>query len=204
MKLYSLIFTLTLTCSSVFASTVTIPNSFSSGAATNASQMNANFSAVKAAVDDNHSLITTLQNSNNAAASQFMGFSSGTTTGALGLITMGNLCHASFAGSHVCSTLEFAGAKMNGVSGLSGTAWINPSIIMGTSTASNNDSQVDASNGVTFGRCEASCMGWSTSGSLSSGIFACSSVTAKGRTVSSTGVMGVGVCSTAIAVACCK
>ena len=77
MKLFSLIFTLIITCSSVFATTVTIPNSFSSGTATNAAQMNANFTAVKAAVDDNDSRISALEGS---IASQFMGFSSGTTT----------------------------------------------------------------------------------------------------------------------------
>ena len=59
MKLYNLIFTLIITSSSAYATGVTIPNSFSSGTATSAAEMNANFDAVKSAVDDNDSRITT-------------------------------------------------------------------------------------------------------------------------------------------------
>jgi len=41
-----------------YASTVTIPNTFTSGTTISSSQMNANFTAVKTAVDDNDSRIT--------------------------------------------------------------------------------------------------------------------------------------------------
>lgn len=44
---------------SVLAGTVTIPNTFSSGDAAVAQEVNDNFSAVKAAVDDNDSSIST-------------------------------------------------------------------------------------------------------------------------------------------------
>ena len=136
MKPYSLILTLIITSSSAYATGVTIPNSFSSGTTTSAAEMNANFDAVKAAVDDNDSRVTTLESSVSAPASQFMGFSSGTTDGAGGSITMGNLCHTSFSGSHMCNTVEFIGAKMNGVS-VSGDAWLNPVIDAGGSDGNN-------------------------------------------------------------------
>jgi len=44
-----------------YASSVTIPNTFISGTTISASQMNANFTAVKTAVDDNNSRITVLE-----------------------------------------------------------------------------------------------------------------------------------------------
>ena len=58
------------------ASTLSIPNTFSSGAATNAAEMNANFSAVKAAVNDNDTRITALEGGSSAPV--FQGFSSAT------------------------------------------------------------------------------------------------------------------------------
>jgi len=195
MKLFSLIFTLIITCSSVFATTVTIPNSFSSGTATNAAQMNANFSAVKAAVDDNDSRITTLQSSNNAAASQFMGFSSATPQGSSGLVTMSNACHNSFSGSHMCSTLEFAGAKMNSPSNLSGNAWIRPSVGEIHSSASNN-AYMDLADGVVYAENQGSCMGWAAT--------TFSSITLLGRVVTAEGKRDLASCVNLNKVACCK
>lgn len=43
------------------AAPVTVPNTFAPGAAASASQVNANFTAVKGAVDDNHARITSLE-----------------------------------------------------------------------------------------------------------------------------------------------
>ncbi len=57
--------------SNVWGGSVTIPNSFSSGAATSASQMNANFTAVKTAVDDNNTRIAGLE---SKTAPVFQGF----------------------------------------------------------------------------------------------------------------------------------
>ena len=185
MKLYSLLFTLTLTCSSVFATDVTIPNSFSSGSATNAAEMNANFSAVKAAVDDNDSRISALESSSAVTASEFMGFSSGTALGSDGYLTMGNLCHTSFSGSHMCSTIEFAGAKMNGVSVI-GSAWITPIINEPGVSATGNDTY--------FGK---NCFGWSDTGNIAGGFY--------GQIITSDGSISKSSCDvTTNKVACCK
>jgi hypothetical protein len=194
MKLFSLIFTLIITCSSVFATTVTIPNSFSSGTATNAAQMNANFTAVKAAVDDNDSRISALEGSSGAG--QFMGFSSGTTNGAGGILTMSNYCHASFSGSHVCSTVEFVNSNMNGASNLSGNAWINPSL--GGSNGLN-----DLANGREYCTVNhSSCNGWSMSNASAN--CGASTVGSGGASISSIGVISATSCNNVIAVACCK
>jgi len=125
-KLYNLIFTLIITSSSVCATGVTIPNSFSSGTATSAAEMNANFDAVKASVDDNDSRITTLESSSSSGIirSKFMGFSTGTTDGAAGVKAMAEACNTSFSGSHICSYSEYINSNMTGSENVSGTAWI--------------------------------------------------------------------------------
>ena len=196
MKLYNLIFTLIITSSSAYATGVTIPNSFSSGTTTSAAEMNANFDAVKAAVDDNDSRITTLEGSVSAPASQFMGFSSGTTDGAGGSITMGNLCHTSFAGSHMCSTVEFIGAKMNGVS-VSGSAWVLP-VLQAGPTVNNGMSFLELGTGITdtnkpSASLRFSCAAWSSN---SSGDF--------GLSTGASGSITRGNCSEVHSVACCK
>ena len=189
MKPYNLILTLIFTSSSAFATDVTIPNSFSSGTTTSAAEMNANFTAVKSAVDDNDSRITTLEGSVSAPASQFMGFSSGTTDGAGGLLTMGNLCHASFTGSHMCSTVEFAGAKMNGVS-VSGSAWALPVFSEAGSSANAFDKMIGQTvDPVYYGACH----GGTTS-----------SVSFYAPSIDSTGGISYANCSTVNQVACCK
>ena len=48
----------------VIAGSLTVPNSFQSGTTISSSQMNANFTAVKSAVDDNDSRITALESAN--------------------------------------------------------------------------------------------------------------------------------------------
>ena len=173
MKLFSLIFTLIITCSSVFATALTIPNSFISGAATSAAQMNANFKSVKAAVEDNDSRISTLE---GLSASQFMGFSSSAIGAEGGFIGMGNACHATFSGSHMCTNTEFAGARMNGVS-VTGSAWITP--MAGLTVSSGK---------------EAFCLGWATN----NGAYT-------GATITSDGNLGYSQCNvTTNKVACCK
>ncbi len=189
MKLYNLIFTLIITSSSAYATGVTIPNAFSSGTTTSAAEMNANFDAVKAAVDDNDSRVTILEGSTNASASQFMGFSSGTTDGGGGLIPMGDLCHASFSGSHMCSSVEFAGSKTYGATGLNGNAWIRP-VLFGEETVN------EAVTGKEYGYGSMiTCTGWSNN---------TDSVSNRGMYITSTGIFGVDYCADMNPVACCK
>ena len=60
------------------AAELTIPNSFSNGTAANADQVNANFEAVKTAVDDNNQKITALSQPRSASVTySAMGFSAG-------------------------------------------------------------------------------------------------------------------------------
>jgi hypothetical protein len=118
---------------SIFSSadSLTIPNTFSSGSTTNASDMNANFSAVKTAVDDNDQRITALE---NATAPVFQGFSSSSMNGGQGLRAMQSACDASFSGSKICKTEEYANSIYNSSAAnvsSSGTAWILPSIAIG-------------------------------------------------------------------------
>jgi uncharacterized protein len=64
----------------VWGAAVTIPNSFSDGDVISAAQMNANFAAVKAAVDTNESAVATLQTAQPGVA-QVLGTTSVTTVG---------------------------------------------------------------------------------------------------------------------------
>lgn len=66
----------------VYAGTVTIPNDFTAGTTASADEVNGNFTAVKTAVDDNDSRISTLESGN---------FSSGTFNGNLIVTTNGRL-----------------------------------------------------------------------------------------------------------------
>ena len=88
------------------ASTLSIPNTFSSGAATSAAEMNSNFSAVKAAVDDNDTRITALEGGSSAPV--FQGFSSATVAGNAGIVGLQLACNSSFSGSKICTSAEFA------------------------------------------------------------------------------------------------
>jgi len=173
--------------SQTLASALTVPNSFTSGTATSASDMNANFTAVKAAVDDNNTRISSLDGA--TSSSSFKGFSSGTTQGNGGLITMGNLCNTSFTGSHVCTTLEFASSSYTGATGLSGTAWIQA-----RGVSSGNSSQViDQVSLISGSTSSMACMGWNSNTSSTGGLA-----------VSSVGKFAVSQCSNTLAVACCN
>ena len=174
-----------ITSSQATASALTVPNTFVSGTATSASDMNANFAAVKAAVDDNNTRISSIA----GATSSFKGFSSGTTQGNGGLITMGNLCNTSFTGSHVCTTLEFASASYTGATGLSGNAWIQARGLSKATSASVTD-QVSLISGHTS---TITCNGWTSNSSTNGGLA-----------VSSVGGFTSPQCSNTLTVACCN
>ena len=173
------------------ASTLSIPNTFSSGATTSASDMNANFTAVKAAVDDNNTRITALEAS---SAPVFQGFSSGTVDGAGGIRGMQAACDASFSGSKICTSVEFTNSTYKQVS-LSGTAWLLPVLQRTTGSSSSSDDGFTTDQG----------SGYSSATDRPERVFTCNGVTRySGLTVSSTGGFDSESCGTARAVACCK
>ena len=165
--------------SQVVASTLTIPNSFTSGSTTSAAEMNANFSAVKSAIDDNFTRLSALDSS----VSSFKGFSSGTSNGGSGFITLGNLCDATFTGSHVCSTREFVSLNYSGATGLVGNAWIMPERLAVVGETADNVTGVSTHN---------MCDGWTGT-----------TVNDKTIVVSSVGSFTMAQCSSVNAVACC-
>ena len=105
-----LLLTLTLTSSIAMASELNVPNQFEDGQVTSAAQMNANFDAIQAAVNDNHARIESMQQPTKAV---FQGFSTDSMDGQQGLIAMQQACHNFVPGSHICNTTEFAESPYN-------------------------------------------------------------------------------------------
>ena len=118
-----LLLTLTITSSIAMASELNVPNQFEDGQVTSAAQMNANFDAIQAAVNDNHARIETMQQPTKAV---FQGFSTDSMNGGQGLIAMQQACHNFVPGSHICNTTEFADSPYNATSveTMTGNAWI--------------------------------------------------------------------------------
>jgi hypothetical protein len=171
------------------ASELTVPNQFSSGDVTSANDMNANFAAIEAAVNDNHALISS---SLDIARSQFVGFSSDTVNGGAGIFVMQQACESFSPKSHICDSSEVAHSTFNieAVNSLSGSAWV----------LVDNDSSGDG--GVSsFGLItrpanwdNLSCAGWGSSSAGATGM----AVSSNGQFTSTT------TCNSVLAVACCK
>ena len=175
------------------ADSLSVPNSFSSGSSTSAAEMNANFSATAAAVNDNDSRISALEAS---SAPVIQGFSTSTVDGAAGLIAMIAACDATFTGSKICTTAEFATSVHNAsASGLSGRAWILPDIfnVAGTSTNAGDRTSGRTVVGKEKPAEHFTCNGWGGSEN-----------TRTGMTVSSLGAMGPYACNNSLSVSCCK
>ena len=181
------------------ASTLSIPNSFSSGATTSAAEMNSNFSAVKAAVDDNDTRITALEGGSSAPV--FQGFSSATVAGNAGIIGLQTACNASFSGSKICSSAEFANSTYKSAT-LSGTAWLLPVIEL--SSEGSATYSVEKTSGLTVivssGQTQLSCEGFTSNADDVYGLF----VTATGGIQNGNLRSGGTACDTVRAVACCK
>ena len=92
-----------LFASMAVAGELTVPNQFSNGQATSASEMNANFSAVESAVNDNDQRISQLEGNGPVV---FQGFSDGTMNGGQGILNMTQACDATYQGSRMCTTTE--------------------------------------------------------------------------------------------------
>jgi hypothetical protein len=180
------------------ASTLSIPKSFSSGATTSAADMNSNFSAVAASVNDNDTRITALEGSSSPA---FQGFSSGTVAGNAGIIGLQAACDASFSGSKICSSAEFASSTYKSLS-LSGTAWLLPVVEMGSEADSTYI--VEKTSGLTlvgdYAQSALTCEGFTSNASDVYGLF----VTNTGGIQNGNLRSGGTACDTVRAVACCK
>ena len=146
--------------------------------------MNANFTAVESAVDDNHSRITSLESASGSTQRViFKGFSSSTGIGSIGVIGLANMCESSFSGSRVCTTTEFFTADMSTATGLVGRAWIHHDPVQYDSLTLDRMSQ----QGI------GSCGGW---GYTNSGYY--------GLSTSATGQIETIACSNSLAAACCE
>ena len=191
-KQSTLLFAISLCCGAALASDLTIPNTFSSGATTSASQMNANFTAVESAVDDNHSRILVLEAMVNPV---FQGFSSTSFDGSAGTRSMKSACNSSFSGSKICTTKEFLNSTYNAsASNLSGSAWLLPELqAYGTNNSTVIDTWTGISDTTSYPEREMTCQGWVSSNS-----------SYRGMTVTSIGSFGRTTCDTSLPVACCK
>ena len=184
------------------ASELTVPNQFSSGDVTSASDVNANFTAIEASVNDNFSRIAALEGQSQGAGARavFQGFSAGTVNGGAGLIAMQQQCDDLVEGSHICTDGEIAKSPYNAAAlNLEGEAWIlRESASIGsdgnyfhvTSPLSLSDRIFTGTSTRGYG----SCQGWSSIDIPFS----------NGFTVSSTGQISEASCSAQIKVACCK
>ena len=181
------------------ASTLSIPNTFNSGAATSAAEMNSNFSAVKAAVDDNDTRITALEGGSSAPV--FQGFSSATVAGNAGIIGLQLACNSSFSGSKICTSAEFANSTYKSAT-LSGTAWLLP--VVELSSQSDANYTVEKTSGLTIlgdtAQTQLTCEGFTSNARDAYGLF----VTSTGGIQNGNLRSGGTACDTVRAVACCK
>ena len=178
-----LLLSLTLTSSIALASELNVPNQFEDGQVTSAAQMNANFDAIQAAVNDNHARIESMQQPTKAV---FQGFSTDSMDGGQGLIAMQQACHNFLPGSHICNTTEFAESPYNAEAAATmagAQAWIL------------EDRFDEDPRGVTnTDYRDPTCAGWRENISTSY----------TGRIVESTGSMHRSRCDNVNKIACCK
>ena len=186
-----LILSLTLISSIALASQLNVPNQFEDGQVTSAEQMNANFEAIQAAVNDNHARIESMQ---QPTKSVFQGFSTESMNGGQGLIAMQQACHNFVPGSHICNTTEFAESPYNAsaVETMSGNAWILSDVVDSDTHHLINKRGTMINIG---SHADYSCQGWMSSEGSSN---------YRGIMVTANGAIGTGYCSNSLKVACCK
>ena len=191
-----LILSLTLISLFAMASELNIPNQFEDGQVTSAEQMNANFEAIQAAVNDNHARIESMQQPTKAV---FQGFSTESMNGGQGLIAMQQACHNFVPGSNICTTSEFAQSSYNenATADLTGSAWIIVSIGGGAPSSQIGSFSIIEANSMSANSTSyyglSSCHGWASD---SSGSY--------GKILNTNGTMSSAKCDTQQKVACCK
>jgi len=166
------------------ASDLTIPNDFSSGDTTSASEVNDNFTAIENAVNDNDTRLDAIESGSTRVV--FQGFSGDSVTGNQGICQLQAACSATFTASKICTSEEYSNSIYNaGASNLAGEAWLIPTTLSASSSKIR-----DLITGNTYGSGGLSCRGYSHSGT--------------GLTVSAVGEIETTSCSDSIPVACCK
>lgn len=184
-----LILSLTLISPFALASELNVPNQFEDGQVTSAEQMNANFDAIQAAVNDNHARIETMQQPTKAV---FQGFSTDSMNGGQGLIAMQQACHNFVPGSHICNTTEFAESPYNAaaVATMTGSnAWVLVKAVGVGNYQHTDESGLTTSTGAG----KSSCYGFSRSTNANEGVR-----------INEIGEILVGNCSEEYKIACCK
>jgi len=174
-----------LTLSTVIeAGDLTIPNSFSAGNTTSASDVNQNFTVIETAVNDNDARLDAIEAGSTKVV--FLGFSAGSEVGDQGLRRLQAACDASFSGAKMCNSEEFANSRYNAAAAnLSGSAWLL------ASTLSTSNSKIhDSVTGEVYGSGKLSCNGYNGG--------------TEGLVVSAEGAMGTDSCANYNPVACCK
>jgi hypothetical protein len=185
-----LILSFTLISPFALASELNVPNQFEDGQVTSAEQMNANFEAIQAAVNDNHARIESMQQPTKAV---FQGFSMESMNGGQGLIAMQQACHNFVHGSHICNITEFAESSYNpqAVENMTGSAWI----LSNFSVNGDSSHLITDKNGI--GRYNiyytVSCNAWTDQSSNS-----------EGTSINDKGDFTKQQCSSSFKVACCK
>jgi hypothetical protein len=187
-----LLLSLTLTSSIALASELNVPNQFEDGQVTSAAQMNANFDAIQAAVNDNHARIESMQQPTKAV---FQGFSTESMNGGQGLIAMQQACHNFLPGSHICNTTEFAESPYNADAAatmVDNNAWVLVNITANEQRIYETNGNLTQDTSRTL-----SCRGWRSSTYQSSDWDKGSSVSISG------GIIAIS-CSALNKIACCK
>ena len=181
-----LILSLTLISPFPLASELNVPNQFEDGQVTSAQQMNANFEAIQAAVNDNHARIESMQQPTKAV---FQGFSTDSMNGGQGLIAMQQACHNFVPGSHICNTTEFAESPYNADAAVTMTyrAWVLIETI--SSYAGLHVTKV----GTEFDNNHTNCVGWYDI-----------STNRRGAILLPSGSISTLQCSLEAKIACCK
>ncbi|MCT2532087.1 hypothetical protein N2488_02715 [SAR92 clade bacterium H231] len=179
-----IIATVLLTLSSIAnAGELIIPNSFSAGNTTSASDVNQNFTVIETAVNDNDARLDAIEAGSTRVV--FQGFSANSEAGDQGLRPLQAACDATFSGAKVCSSEEFANSRYNAAAAnLSGSAWL----LASTLSASNSKIR-DSVTGQAYGSGKLSCNGYNGG--------------SQGLVVSAEGAMGTDSCANSNPVACC-
>ncbi len=178
-------------CVNSYAAGDAVTHSFSAGGSIVATEMNANFQdlanrndATQTQVTQNATAISNLQ-SNEVAVLQYLGNTPTTLDGGQGIRAMNELCQASFSGSRMCTTEEYANTITFPAAELD-DAWIRPVIVgLDASSAMDTISGQSSSYGL-------ACAGWSSL-----------MPSAKGMVVSGSGEMTTNSCASPVKVSCC-